>query len=250
MRNCPLVCLGLALCASMNCAAESYPVASPVASEQHSVRQAVSSGRYKPLAEILRTVERHVPGRVVEIEIETHPLYGTVYEVEVLDAQHRKREVSIHAETGRLVEIDERPVTPERLIPLPQLLEQLHKQYPGYVEDAELELSADGRSLYAIKVIQPTGQLLGVLVDASSGKVLQTYPPLGSAPRPMRPLHDLLDEVLKRYPGIVQEAELERQRHDNRWHYEIDIRQSDNTVTLHVDPYSGRVLREQRKKHK
>lgn len=245
----PLICLCLSLCAATAHAQSAHPIAAPaVANEQHSVRQAVSSGRYRPLADILRIVEQHVPGRVVEIEMEADSHYGPIYEVEVLDAQHRKREISIHAETGQLVEMDDQPVR-QQLIALPQLLRQVHAHHPGHVEDAELETTPDGRSLYTIKLIQPNGQPLEVQADARSGEWLEAAP-LSASLQPMRELHELLDAVLQRYPGTVQEAELERQRSDNTWYYEIDIRQTDSTVTVHVDPHNGHILRERRKKHK
>lgn len=224
--------------------------ASVHADEQRTVRQAVSSGQYLPLADILKIVEQHVPGRVLEVDLESDRVHGALYEVEVLDSNNRKREVKVHAETGRLLEMDDVPVVSQPMLALPALLRQILAQYPGHIEDVELESGRNRLAVYEIKLIQTNGQRLELVVDASTGEILQGAPKVESAVQSMMPLPDILDLLLAQYPGVVLEAELERERHrsNNAWYYEIDIRMDDGRqIELHVDSHTGQVLREKTK---
>ncbi|THU02477.1 hypothetical protein E9531_07270 [Lampropedia puyangensis] len=217
------------------------------ADEQRNVRQAVSSGQYLPLAEILKIVEQHVPGRVLEVDLEADRQQGAVYEVEVLDSQNRKREIKVHAETGQLLELDDVPAAAQALIPLPTLLRQILAQYPGHIEDVELESGSNHLAVYEILLIQHNAQRLELVVDATTGQILQGAPKVENAVQSMMALPDILDLLLKTYPGIVLEAELERERHQrsNSWYYEIDIRLNDGRqMELHVDTHTASVLRE------
>ncbi len=58
------------------------------------------------------------------------------------------------------------------VLPLPALLERLHRSFPGQVLDLELE-HEQGRWIYEIKLLQPDGQLLKLEVDARTAQVLQ-----------------------------------------------------------------------------
>jgi uncharacterized iron-regulated membrane protein len=57
-------------------------------------------------------------------------------------------------------------------MPLPALLERLHRSHPGQVLELELERE-DGRWLYEIRLLQPDGQLVKLLVDARTAEVLK-----------------------------------------------------------------------------
>lgn len=235
--------------------------------EQSSVRAAVSSGRYKPLADILRIAEQHVPGRVLEIEMDDDDGLA-VYELEILDARNRKREIKIDAATGQVLEIDDRPVvqtsaqspaptpaqtqsppqtaTPAASAPLsvPQMLRQVLQQYPGYVE--ELQLQGGARDVYAIRIIQAGQRHVQLHVDAATGEILANGAET-EAENNMHSLHDILETLLQRHPGVVIEAELEREPHRStgNWYYEIDIRLTDGRVMeFEIDPQTARVLRE------
>ena len=64
------------------------------------------------------------------------------------------------------------------VLPLPTLLERLHRTHPGQVLELELEREDDSgrqpsRWVYEIKLLQPDGQLLKLAVDARTGQVLQ-----------------------------------------------------------------------------
>lgn len=219
------------------------------ASEQSSVREAVASGQYKPLAEILELVEKQMPGRIRILEVELQPdrLYGSVYEIELLDAQNRKREIKVHAETGQLVEVDDVPASVQPLASLPGILRNLLQQYPGYVEDVELEVGQNRQPVYEVKLIQADDRRLELVIDAATGEILRGLPSLEKAVGSMLSLPDILDAVLRQYPGLVLEAELERERNKSPddWYYEIEIRQEDGRIVeLHVDSHSARILRE------
>lgn len=58
------------------------------------------------------------------------------------------------------------------VLPLPTLLERLARTHPGQVLDIELERE-DGRWIYEVKLLQPSGQLLKLELDAATGAVLQ-----------------------------------------------------------------------------
>lgn len=219
------------------------------ADELRDVREAVSSGRYKPLTDILQIVEREIPGRLLEVELVNDRLYGAVYEVEVLDLAQRKREILVDAKTGEIVELDDAPVN-DALMPLPALIRQLQLHYPGYIEDVELENSGDGRMVYEIKLVQTAGKRIDLVVDAATGTIVDSVPDLQGEMQAMLSLPQILDELQQHYSGVVLEAELERQRKsgDHGWYYDVEIRMDNgSTRELHVDARSGLVLREKKK---
>ncbi|MFV0277439.1 MAG: PepSY domain-containing protein [Parahaliea sp.] len=217
------------------------------ADDQRNVREAVSSGRYKPLTEILLIVEQQVPGRLLEVELVNDRLYGAVYEVEVLDARQRKREVLVDARSGAIVELDEAPVV-GGLMPLPALLRQLAERFPGYIEDVELENGGGGRMVYELKLVQDNARRMDLVVDAGSGEIVDSVPNLLNEMQHMQSLPEILERALTKHPGVVLEAELERHRHsagDQDWYYDIEIRlENGSTRELHIDAASGQVLRE------
>lgn len=209
--------------------------------EQHGVRQAVAAGRYKPLAEILSAVERQSPGRIVEVELEMDDVYGPVYEIEILDAGNRRREIKVHAQSGELLKPGD-PFRPPP-VPLPDMLRRLSRQYPGHVEKAEIKYGARGQPMYEVQLIQAGEKRLALLVDARTGEVRHDDPPRMAR---ATPLADMLDALLRKYPGTVLEIELERDRASpSGWCYEIEILQPDGgTAKLRVDSRSAAILHE------
>ena len=209
--------------------------------EQHGVRQAVAAGHYRPLAEILSAVERQVPGRIVEVELEMDDVYGPVYEIEILDAAHHRREIKVHAQSGKLLKPGDLSGSRSPPVPLPDMLRRLSRQYPGHVEKAEIKYGAHGQPMYEVQLIQAGEKRLALLVDARTGEVRRDDPPRMTR---ARPLADMLDALLRKYPGTVLEIELERDRASpSGWCYEIEILQSDGgTAKLRVDSRSAVVL--------
>ena len=59
-----------------------------------------------------------------------------------------------------------------QVLPLPTLLERLRRTHPGQVLELELE-QEDGRWIYEVKLLQASGQLLKLDVDAATAQVLR-----------------------------------------------------------------------------
>ena len=57
-------------------------------------------------------------------------------------------------------------------MPLRSVLERLEREHPGQVLEVELERDA-GRWTYEIKLLQPSGGLLKLEVDAANARVLK-----------------------------------------------------------------------------
>jgi uncharacterized membrane protein YkoI len=64
-----------------------------------------------------------------------------------------------------------RAVSRGEILPIAQLLEQLHTRFPGEVVAVELE-DEDGREVYEFKIVDETGRLIEVYVNAATGEVL------------------------------------------------------------------------------
>lgn len=69
-----------------------------------------------PLSDILATVRRIAPGRVIDVELErdvgfddAHPIGRWVYEIEVLSEGNQVIELEFDAESGELLEIEGAP---------------------------------------------------------------------------------------------------------------------------------------------
>ncbi len=71
------------------------------------------------------------------------------------------------------------------ILPLPALLEQLQRTYPGQVLALELEKD-DGSWIYEIKLLQADGRLLKLKLDARTAQVLKLKRKGASASEPGR----------------------------------------------------------------
>lgn len=58
-----------------------------------------------------------------------------------------------------------------RVLPLTAIIERAQKAQPGDVLEVELE-DEHGRLIYEVKVIDPSGKVIEVLLDASTGEVI------------------------------------------------------------------------------
>lgn len=235
MRRMLLPCLGFAL---------SLCVLPVHAGEQDAVRRAVASGQYKPLTEILAWVSAHYPGRVLDVELERDREGRAVYEIKLVDRDGRRHELHVDAVSGEAVDGEQALPDPRQIQPLATILRAVLARYPGQVLDVELERDEHGRHLYEIKVAQADGRQRELSVDAATGAWLDGDEQRDHTLQALKSLPDILDRVQARYPGVVVEAELERDR-AGRFFYEIEIRQQDGQVLeVHVDAQDGRVLRE------
>lgn len=74
--------------------------------EQDAIRKAVQRGELLPLPRILAIAQSKVPGDVVKVELE-YESWGIKYEVKILTASGRVREVELNARTGALIKIED-----------------------------------------------------------------------------------------------------------------------------------------------
>ncbi|WP_326525231.1 PepSY domain-containing protein [Sphingomonas sp.] len=76
------------------------------AAEAQAIRSAVARGQLLPLPRILQLAQTHVRGDVVKIELE-HDDGRLKYEIKILTATGRVREVELDARTGALIKIED-----------------------------------------------------------------------------------------------------------------------------------------------
>jgi uncharacterized membrane protein YkoI len=75
-------------------------------SDHERARAALARGEVRPITEILRAVSAEVAGDVVEVELERE--HGTwVYEITVIDADGRRREVLVDAADARVLDVED-----------------------------------------------------------------------------------------------------------------------------------------------
>lgn len=82
--------------------------ASPVRADDighEAARRLVEQGKIKPLQEIVEMLQKQVPGRVLEAELE-HEDEGFVYEFKILRPGGYIEEVEVLAATGRILKIE------------------------------------------------------------------------------------------------------------------------------------------------
>lgn len=76
------------------------------AQEAAAIRAAVQRGEVLPLPRILAIAQSHVAGEVIKVELEQDD--GIIgYEIKILAANGRVREVKLNAQTGALIEIED-----------------------------------------------------------------------------------------------------------------------------------------------
>ena len=75
--------------------------------EHDVIRDALRRGEVLPLAKILAIAERHVPGEVIEVELEDGRRAVLIYEIKILTPTGRVREIEIDARTGHVLKIED-----------------------------------------------------------------------------------------------------------------------------------------------
>ena len=73
--------------------------------DQERARNAFESGEILPIMEILTRALELIPGDVVEVELKFEDEYVS-YEIDILTATGRVREVELNARTAAIIEID------------------------------------------------------------------------------------------------------------------------------------------------
>jgi uncharacterized membrane protein YkoI len=74
--------------------------------EHNLVREALQRGEVLPLLKILAIAGQHVPGDVIEVELEDEDKV-LIYEIKVLTDTGRVREIKIDARTGAVLTIED-----------------------------------------------------------------------------------------------------------------------------------------------
>jgi uncharacterized membrane protein YkoI len=91
-----LLCLGLAV---------SWTAPAAAGDDDHvEARALLRAGKILPLARILATVQKRVPGDVIEVDLD-HEDRGWEYDVKVLTPAGRVRKVTLDAKTGVVLKI-------------------------------------------------------------------------------------------------------------------------------------------------
>lgn len=140
-----------------------------------------------------------------------------------------------------------RAVQAGQLKPLAEILAAVQAGHGGRVLDVELESDGAGRQWYEIKLLNKDGQKVEIHVDAVSGRELVGQ---SRSQARLKPLGDVLRQLLATQPGLVKHAELEQHR-DGRPVYEITMALGDgrdggrdgHEQRFIVDALTGRLLR-------
>lgn len=210
--------------------------------EAQTVRRAVEAGRLRPLNDILAIAQKRYPGRVVDVEIERGADGAPLYRFRVLGSDGFSREVFFDAVSGK--DVTQAAAQNVRLKPLAEVLRQLQAAgIAGPVVEVELERWTDRRQVYEMRMPAEDGRLREIIVDAQTGKVLQYGSARFADAHRLRPVADVLDDVLRRYPGQVTEVEIEIDAQGRRY-YEVELRTEDGRMLeLHVDAITGALQR-------
>lgn len=64
-----------------------------------------------------------------------------------------------------------------RILPLQQILSQIGTRIPGQLLNAWLEEGRGGLWIYRLKMLDFRGNIIGVVVDARNGQILQVFGP-------------------------------------------------------------------------
>ena len=96
----------------------------------------------------------------------------------------------------------------------------------------------------AVELLQAGGRRINVLVDPVTGE-MQEEDDRAIELAEVQPMADVIEAVLRDYPGILVDGELER-TDDGRYRYELEISDANGRErSLLVDAVSGEVLREE-----
>jgi uncharacterized membrane protein YkoI len=101
-----LICIALLAC-TLPLSMSGGLVAKDKASEQDMVRDALRRGEVLPLLKILAIASQHVPGDIIEVELEAKENRPLIYEIKVLTDTGRVREIKIDARTGAVLKIED-----------------------------------------------------------------------------------------------------------------------------------------------
>lgn len=75
--------------------------------EHDIIREALQRGEVLPLAKILAIAGQHLPGEVIEVELEDDRHATLIYEITILTASGRIREIKIDARSGVVLQVED-----------------------------------------------------------------------------------------------------------------------------------------------
>ncbi len=78
----------------------------PKPREQDVIRDALRRGEILSLAQVLNIAERHAPGEILEVELETKK-HRLIYEIKILSREGQVQKVKLDARTGALLKIED-----------------------------------------------------------------------------------------------------------------------------------------------
>lgn len=130
------------------------------------------------ITELLRRADALRGATVLEIELESAPDQRAVYEVRLLPPGGQRQVLRLDAYSGAVLDL---PV-PDRsavgkLMPLVNLLEPLEARYAARVTELELRREPSGRLYYDMALLNAQGRRLSLLVDATTGQVINDTEP-------------------------------------------------------------------------
>jgi len=97
--------LGIALVFAMAVSGGTAAMSREQDSDHERARRAFESGELLPITQILAIVSQHLPGDVIEVELDVGRDH-IYYEVDVLTATGRVREIVVDGRTGAIIKID------------------------------------------------------------------------------------------------------------------------------------------------
>lgn len=102
----PLLAAGTLLLAAVLAMAPAPVLRAEDDDEDHeTARKALEQGEILPLGQVLALIERDFQGDVVEIELE-RKTGNWIYDIEIIDADGRVREVEIDAKSGDVLKVE------------------------------------------------------------------------------------------------------------------------------------------------
>jgi uncharacterized membrane protein YkoI len=163
--------IGAGLAAAVLAAlAGGWAVAGDDRDDPRSLKEAGSILSVESVAEHARLAQ---PGRIIEIGLEADR-EGYRYEVELVDDSGQVHELRLDARTGETLESEtkfERKEVASDLLPAEMIATRALEWQPGRLREIELE-SGGERAFYKVKVVDESGRLRKLDLDARNGEPL------------------------------------------------------------------------------
>ena len=207
------------------------------------VRREVQSGKLKPLAEILQTVQKRHPGRVLDVELERGTDGRRWYEIKLMNGQ--RTEIYVDAVTGQ--EIAKPGSSSLAVMPMAAVVSAVLQTYSGTVMKVELEMpsGAGMPPYYEFQLLGKEGKEIILRVDARTARPLGTPPIEAEIVSKLMPLQEILIALEKRYKAQATEAELKQNR-ERKAYYEVDLKTGNGrSIEVHVDALTGQLIGEE-----